>query len=96
VSNPPYVLAGDLDALEPEVREWEPRAALVGEGATEAIAAAAPRVLRPGGALVLEVADGDAERTAALLRDVGFARVSVSRDLAGRERILEGVSEVAP
>jgi release factor glutamine methyltransferase len=96
VSNPPYVLAGDLDALEPEVREWEPRAALVGEGATEAIAAAAPRVLRPGGALVLEVADGDAERTAALLRDVGFARVGVSRDLAGRERILEGVSEVAP
>ena len=32
VSNPPYVGADELDALEPEVRDWEPRLALVGDG----------------------------------------------------------------
>ena len=64
VSNPPYVLPSEIDSLEPEVRDWEPRAALVGEGATEAIAEHARGVLRPGGALVLEVAAGDAERVA--------------------------------
>ena len=36
VSNPPYVLAAELDALEPEVRDWEPRGALVDEGQTDA------------------------------------------------------------
>ena len=60
VSNPPYVRPSEIDSLEPEVREWEPRAALVGEGATEAIATAALGVLRSGGGLVLEVAAGDA------------------------------------
>ncbi len=34
VSNPPYVEPDDLDALQPEVRDWEPRQALVGDGVT--------------------------------------------------------------
>ena len=59
VSNPPYVLPEDIELLSPEVREWEPREALVGVGATEAIARGALDVLRPGGVLVLEVAAGD-------------------------------------
>jgi release factor glutamine methyltransferase len=91
VSNPPYVRPDELDRLEPEVREWEPREALVGDGATEAIAAGATRVLRPGGALVLEVADGDAGRVAALLRELGFGKVEITMDLAERDRVVEGV-----
>ena len=43
VSNPPYVLPDEIETLEPEVREWEPREALVGVGATEAVAAGALR-----------------------------------------------------
>jgi release factor glutamine methyltransferase len=91
VSNPPYVQAADLAALPAEVRDWEPRAALVGDGATEAIARAAAEALRPGGALVLEVADGDAGRVAELLHGLGYDDVRVTRDLAGRERVVEGV-----
>ena len=53
MSNPPYVLPEEIETLEPEVREWEPRQALVGVGATEAVARGALDVLRPGGALVL-------------------------------------------
>ena len=91
VSNPPYVLPEELEALQPEVRDWEPRAALVGVGATEAVARGALDVLRPGGALVLEVAAGDAERVARMLSDLGFVDASVSADLAGRDRVVEAV-----
>jgi release factor glutamine methyltransferase len=91
VSNPPYVRAGDADALQPEVRDWEPAVALFAEGATEAVVLGAVAVLDPGGALVLEVADGNAERVAALLRELGYEDVEVTHDLAGRERVVEGV-----
>lgn len=90
VSNPPYVQPEEIDSLEPEVRDWEPRRALVGRGAPEAIARAAPSVLRPGGWLVLEVADGRASAAADLLAALGFQGVSRSRDLAERERVVEG------
>jgi release factor glutamine methyltransferase len=91
VSNPPYVLPEEIDALEPEVREWEPRDALIGVGATEAVARGALAVLEEGGALLLEVAAADAARVAALLGDLGYADVTTTRDLAGRDRVVEGV-----
>jgi release factor glutamine methyltransferase len=89
VSNPPYVGRDEIDGLAPEVRDWEPRLALVGEGATEAVAAGALGVLRPGGALVLEVAEADAARVAALLRGLRYRDVTTTRDLTGRERVVE-------
>jgi release factor glutamine methyltransferase len=91
VSNPPYVRSHEIESLPPEVREWEPRAALLGEGASEAVAGGATSVLRRGGALVLETADGDAGRMAALLRELGYREVSTTKDLTGRERVVEGV-----
>ena len=91
VSNPPYVRPDEIEALAPEVREWEPRAALVGEGATEAIAASTRDVLGAGGALVLETADGDAARVAGLLQTLGYRDVAVTPDLAGRDRVVEGI-----
>ncbi len=90
VSNPPYVESADLDSLDPEVRDYEPREALVATGVTEAIAAGAPEVLVAGGALALEVADGKAAEIAALLENEGYEEVTVTRDLAGRERIVDG------
>lgn len=90
VSNPPYVEPEELADLQPEVREWEPEAALVGRGMTEAVASGARQVLEPGGALVLEVADGTADAVAALLESLGFADVRATRDLAGRDRVVEG------
>jgi release factor glutamine methyltransferase len=92
VSNPPYVRPAEIGLLEPEVRDWEPRAALVGDGATEAVARGALSVLRADGALVLEVADGDAGRVAGLLRELGYTDVAVTRDLSGRDRVVEGVA----
>jgi release factor glutamine methyltransferase len=90
VSNPPYVEPEEIGLLEPEVRDWEPRVALVGRGATEAVAAAAREVLAPGAWLVLEVADWKAGAVSELLTSLGFADVVRSPDLAGRERVVEG------
>jgi len=95
VSNPPYVRPDEIESLEPEVRDWEPRTALVGEGATAAVARSAREVLRLGGALVLEVADGAASETAALLCELGYRDVSVTPDLARRDRVVEGVTTLA-
>ena len=88
VSNPPYVLAAELDALEPEVRDWEPRGALVDEGQSERLAADARQVLR--GSLVLEIHEQQAGHLSEVLLELGYEGVRVSLDLAGRERVLEG------
>jgi release factor glutamine methyltransferase len=90
VSNPPYVEAEELTGLQPEVRDWEPREALVGEGMTAAVARGAREVLRAGGWLVLEVADGSAARVSSLLASLGFDHAAATADLAGRDRVVEG------
>jgi release factor glutamine methyltransferase len=90
VSNPPYVSVDEIETVEPEVRDWEPRLATVGDTHTEAIAAAARGVLQSGGWLVLEVAAGHGERVASLLRELGYDAVTTSQDLAGRDRVVEG------
>ena len=64
VSNPPYVATADIQALEPEVRDYEPRAALDG-GADgldfyRRIAAEAGAFLKPGGRAMLELNDSGA------------------------------------
>ena len=89
VSNPPYVDPGDRDLLAPEVRDWEPEAALFGRSATEAVARAAIDVLVDRGALVLEVGDGQAASVAAVLEELGYVHVRVTPDLGGRDRVVE-------
>jgi len=85
VSNPPYVREGE--PLPPELA-FEPREALIDAGQTEAIARHARDVLH--GPLVLEVHADHAGETAALLASLGYADARITRDLAGRERIVEG------
>ena len=90
VSNPPYVEPDDLPTLQPEVRDWEPHIALVASGATEAVARAATEALRTGGWLVLETAAGTGERIRDRLQGLGYERVTITPDLAGRDRVVEG------
>ena len=90
VANPPYVAADEIPELQPEVRDWEPRGALVGSGLHEEIARAARAVLVPEGCLVLEVGDAQGEAVAAALRELGYESVAVTPDLTGRDRVVEG------
>ena len=91
VSNPPYVTQrGDRRAAARGPRLGA-AAALVGGGHTRLIAGHALEALRPGGALVLEVADDAAPpMRRELLEALGYDEVAVTRDLAGRDRVVEG------
>ncbi|HEY3961538.1 MAG TPA: peptide chain release factor N(5)-glutamine methyltransferase [Gaiellaceae bacterium] len=85
VSNPPYVRPDELEALEPEVRDWEPRAALLDEGQTERLVAA-----KSGTWLVLETHEDRAGEIATLLECAGYIDVRVTNDLADKPRVVEG------
>ena len=89
VSNPPYVLVDELPELEPEVRDWEPREAIIDEGQTEAVAAAAREVLAPGGWIVLETHGEGAARVAQIVAEKGYAAIRTTKDLSRRERVVE-------
>lgn len=96
VSNPPYIPSGDIAGLDREVREHDPRLALDGgiDGldAYRAIAADAPRLLRPGGWLVFELGFGQEEAVTALMRRAGFEMAAPARkDLGGIARALAGL-----
>lgn len=92
VSNPPYIATGEMDALDPVVRDWEPRSALeAGPAGTEAIEAIlwdAPGWLRPGGAAVVEIAPGQSAEAEQIALKVGFAEAEIYPDLSGRSRAL--------
>jgi release factor glutamine methyltransferase len=96
VSNPPYIGPGEIAALPPEVRDWEPRAALT-TGNEDALLAyrrladGAPALLSPGGLLAVEVGLGQAEAVADLWRGAGLGEIAVLADYAGIGRVVTGV-----
>ncbi len=92
VSNPPYVPLPQRDGLQREVRDWEPHVALfagqTGLDIYARIVADAPRVLKPGGWLVMELGFGTLDAVTRLL--AGWADVRVEPDLAGIPRVIAG------
>ena len=92
VCNPPYIASGDIATLPPEVRLFDPRGALDGgpDGLDcyRAIAAAAPALLAPDGALVVELGAGQAEPVAALFAAAGLAPAPPRADLNDVPRAL--------
>ncbi|MFQ8430561.1 peptide chain release factor N(5)-glutamine methyltransferase [Amaricoccus sp. W119] len=92
VSNPPYIPEAEVSSLAPEVREWEPRAALTagvtGLEAYARIAADLSRLLAPGGRVLLEFGAGQGPGLDEIFRARGFAALNFAKDLDGRDRIL--------
>lgn len=90
--NPPYIPAAEIDALEPEVAGWEPRAALDG-GADgldpyRIVVPQLDRLLTASGMAVFEHGPGQAGAIAGLLKETERWQWQVLLDLAGRERAL--------
>ena len=90
VSNPPYVPLDQRDGLQREVRDYEPHAALfagvTGFEIYARIVADAPRVLRPGGWLIMELGFGCEPAVRAMLE--GWREIEVTPDLAGIPRVI--------
>jgi len=92
-ANPPYIPMGDLAALQPEVRDFEPEMALIaGPQGTEigtAIIEQAPAFLKKGGALIMEMGMGQTAGFSSIIKDTGdYKTIEIIKDLAGIERVL--------
>jgi release factor glutamine methyltransferase len=94
VSNPPYIAEGDPD-LSPTVAAFEPKLALIagptGLEAIERIVRDAVEHLEPNGWLLLEHGWKQAAEVRALLVQHGYSHVRSRSDLAGHERVTEGM-----
>jgi len=91
VSNPPYVSKRDWDALPAEIRDFEPRRALLaGESGLEVIrrlVGQAGRFLRPGGYLIFEIGDGQRDEVLGLFGK-RWTEIETAWDLAGKPRVI--------
>jgi release factor glutamine methyltransferase len=92
-ANPPYIPAGAIPGLDPELRR-EPRMALDGGGdglkLVRLIAAGAPAALKPGGFLLMEVCDGQAGPALGLLSGPAWAEKTSYKDFNGKDRFIYG------
>jgi len=92
ISNPPYLTPGEWREAQPEVRDFEPRWALVGGedglSAYRRIFSGAPARLTEGGSVLVEIGWSQGEAVAAIARTAGFRQVDVFQDLAGRDRMV--------
>lgn len=95
VSNPPYVSEAEYAALDPGVRDYEPKTALVpgptGLEHSRAVVEAAWHILRPGGLLLMEHGATQGENIRALCPPECWHDVETGRDLAGLDRYLVAV-----
>lgn len=92
VANPPYIAAAEMQDLSPEVRDWEPRAALTddgdGLGAYRAILAGIADHMTPGGRLMMEIGPTQAKAVQALVLAAGFETAGLVQDLDRRDRVV--------
>jgi release factor glutamine methyltransferase len=92
VSNPPYIAEAELAALEPEVREHEPRIALTpggdGLGAYRRIAAGVRGLMAPGALLAVEIGPTQSLAVAALMAEAGLSVTAIIPDLDQRPRLV--------
>jgi len=97
VSNPPYIGTPELAALAPDVRDYEPRMALVPQGddgtglaAYRVICAQAAAYLAPGGWLMVEIGHSQGPAVQDLFCLAGLAQIRVRHDLSGHPRVVQG------
>ena len=91
VSNPPYIPTAVIDTLMPEVRDFEPVAALDGKEDGlyyyHKIVSESGAYLKSGGYLVFEIGYDQGEAVSALMKQEGYEQVRVIRDLSGLNRV---------
>ena len=92
LSNPPYIPTAEIDALQPEVRDHDPRLAL--DGGTDGLrfyrllAIEGQSRLRRGGRLMAEFGDGQERAVAGLFQQAVWPSLEIANDLTSRPRIV--------
>ena len=92
VGNPPYIPGGEIAALQPEVRDHDPRLAL--DGGTDGLdyyrrfVAEAPVFLQPDARLIAEFGDGQEAALAGMFAAPGWSMEAIEKDLSGRARFM--------
>ena len=92
MSNPPYIPTGQIDSLEPEVRDFEPRAAL--DGGTDGqdffrrIAGEAGNFLKPNGCVMVELDADGSEGARRIFEEKSWRVEPIEADLQRRPRFL--------
>jgi len=92
VSNPPYIASAEIETLEPEVKDFDPRAAL--DGGTDGLdfyrrlAAEAKPFLKPDGKIMVEFGDGQADDLKKIFEAEKWIVEAVHDDYSQRARIL--------
>ncbi len=93
-ANPPYIPSAVCDALDPTIRDFEPRLALDGGSdgldVIRRIVQEAPHWLEQGAVLAVEIAYDQAAAVTALFADRGFIDVECRKDYGGRDRVISG------
>ena len=98
VSNPPYIPSGEIEVLEPEVRDYEPRLAL--DGSADGLAfyrrlsKEAGSYLNDGGRIYFEIGCDQAADVSGLLAAEGFEQIIVVKDAAGLDRVVKAAWKV--
>lgn len=91
-SNPPYIPTKVIETLDPEVKDYEPVAALDGgeDGLTfyRLIAAKAKQYLKRGGMIFFEIGYDQGEDVSEIMKENGYRHIEVKKDLAGLDRIV--------
>ncbi|MFB9953042.1 peptide chain release factor N(5)-glutamine methyltransferase [Rhizobium puerariae] len=99
VSNPPYIRSDVIPALEPEVRDFDPPAALDGGSdglaAYRAIAADAGDFLEKDGVIGVEIGFDQKETVTAIFRSAGFTLAQADRDYGDNDRVLVFIGKEA-
>ncbi|MCK4713800.1 MAG: peptide chain release factor N(5)-glutamine methyltransferase [Marinosulfonomonas sp.] len=94
VSNPPYIAAGEMPMLAPDVRNWEPEIALSpgGDGLASyrKIIATAPQHLNAKGRLLVEIGYRQGKAVKALFQSAGFDGITIVQDINGHDRVICG------
>lgn len=94
-ANPPYIAQNVYEGLMREVREHEPRLALVapdnGLAFYRRIAAQAGAHMNNGGTLLMEIGDEQGEAVSRILKDAGFRDVRITKDYSGNDRLASAV-----
>lgn len=93
VSNPPYICTGDINRLEPEIRNYEPREAL--DGGKDGLdfyrkwIPKLPFLLKTHGLVALELGDGQAQAVSQIFMSSDFyENIKIVKDYARQERVI--------